>query len=186
MLINAHDGSAEFLWCPFARAAPREIYGDFLSTMSLGYVGIYIANQEGATNEGIDWTLFLHPFSSSLWIVIILTAIISAFVIYFMEKVFVGQVFAFERIIQRSWEFFTFNFQGAPSPLTIEKFESYKIFVVISSLACVVMWASFNSDLISLFSVKIVKYPFNNLESLAKSDYRYFSYVLKNVNVILM
>ena len=89
-----------------------------------------------------------------------------------MEKLFVGQVFAFERIIQRSWEFFTFNFQGAPSPLNIEKFESYKIFVVISSLACVVMWASFNSDLISLFSVKIVKYPFNNLESLAKSDYR--------------
>ena len=101
-----------------------------------------------------------------------MTAIVSAFVIYFMEKVFVEQVFAFERIIQRSWEFFTFNFQGTPSPLTIEKFESYKIFVVISSLASVVMWASYNSDLISLFSVKIVKYPFNDLESLTKSDYR--------------
>ena len=65
-----------------------------------------------------------------------------------------------------------FNQAKEDTPLTIEKFESYKIFVVISSLACVVMWASFNSDLISLFSVKIVKYPFNNLESLAKSDYR--------------
>ena len=63
------------------------------------------------------------------------------------------------------------NFGGRPFPLKIDILNSYKSLVFTSLLGGVIIWIFYRGQLTSKLSVKLKKYPFNDLESLSKTNY---------------
>ena len=65
-----------------------------------------------------------------------------------------------------------FYFSGKPCPTKISYLNSYKFLLFVSLLGAVVTWISYRAFLTSELSVEIKSYPFHDLDSLSKTDYR--------------
>ena len=63
------------------------------------------------------------------------------------------------------------NLGGRPFPLKIDILNSYKSLVFTSLLGGVVVWIFYRGQLTSKLSVNLKKYPFDDLESLSKTNY---------------
>ena len=70
------------------------------------------------------------------------------------------------------WTSFTANFGGKPTPTKIDKTTTYKMVIVTSLLSGLVIWMAYRSMLIAVFSVTYRKYPFSDIESFSKTDWR--------------
>jgi len=63
------------------------------------------------------------------------------------------------------------NFGGRYFPLKIDMPNSYRSLVFTSLLGGVVIWMFYRGQLTSKLSINLKKYPFNDLESLSKTNY---------------
>ncbi len=63
------------------------------------------------------------------------------------------------------------NFGGKPTESKIKHTNSYKTLIFSTLLCGLVVWISYRAFLISELSIKYKKYPFHDLESLAKTNY---------------
>ena len=63
------------------------------------------------------------------------------------------------------------NVGGKPSKSGLEKISSYKIIIFTTLLGGLVNWIAYRSQLTADLSVHVFKYPFNDLESLSKTNY---------------
>ena len=63
------------------------------------------------------------------------------------------------------------NFGGKPTSSKIDKYKSYKTLLFSSLLGSVIVWIAYRSFLSSELTVKITKYPFNDMESLTETNY---------------
>ena len=70
------------------------------------------------------------------------------------------------------WASFTPNFGGTPFQSKTDYIASYKTLVFVFMLDGLVLWASYQSFLYTELSTPLIKYPFTDLNTLAKSDYR--------------
>ena len=64
-------------------------------------------------------------------------------------------------------------FGGKPQATAIDSRRSYKAVVFTSLLGGVVVWIAYRSFLTAELAVVIKKYPFTDLESLSKTDWKY-------------
>ena len=71
------------------------------------------------------------------------------------------------------WTAVISKFGGKPSKHKIDYITSYRALLFAFLLDGVVFWATYRGFLFSALSTKHHKYPFNDLNSLAKSDYKY-------------
>lgn len=71
------------------------------------------------------------------------------------------------------WTAVISKFGGKPLKHKIENITSYKVLLFATFLDGVVFWASYRGFLFYALSSKHPKYPFNDLNSLIESDYRY-------------
>ena len=69
------------------------------------------------------------------------------------------------------WASFTPNFGGTPFQSKADYIASYKTLVFVFMVDGLLLWASYQSFLYTELSTPHIKNPFNDLESLAKSDY---------------
>ena len=69
------------------------------------------------------------------------------------------------------WASFTPNFGGTPFQSKADYITSYKTLIFVFMLDGLVLWASYQSFLFTELSTPLTKNPFNDLNSLAKSDY---------------
>ena len=74
-------------------------------------------------------------------------------------------------IVIKIWAAFIATFGGKPFKCKIDHITSYKTFLFSSILDGLVLWISYQSFLYFDLSTVIIKDPFNNLDSLANSDY---------------
>ena len=63
-------------------------------------------------------------------------------------------------------------FGGIPSKCKIELVNSYKTIVFTSLSSGLIIWASYQGSLTSELAIKVVKYPFQDLQSFSKSNYK--------------
>ena len=70
------------------------------------------------------------------------------------------------------WISFIANFSGKPTATKIDKKKSYKAIVFTSLLSGVLIWISYRSMLSAAFSVTYKIYPFDDMESFARTDWR--------------
>ena len=70
------------------------------------------------------------------------------------------------------WTSFIANFSGKPTATMIDKKRSYKAIVFTSLLSGVLIWISYRSMLIAVLSITYKKYPFGDMESFSRTDWR--------------
>ena len=76
-------------------------------------------------------------------------------------------------LVIKIWAAFIANFGGNPSKCKIDHITSYKTLLFTFFLDGVIIWICYRAFLFSELSSKINKYPFSDLDTLAKSDYKY-------------
>ena len=70
------------------------------------------------------------------------------------------------------WYSSTVYFGGKPSGTAIDSKRAYKFIVFVSLLGGIIIWISYRSFLTALLAVNIKKYPFNDMHSLSKTNWR--------------
>ena len=70
------------------------------------------------------------------------------------------------------WNTFITYFGGSPESTPIDDKRPYNIIVLTSLLGGVIIWIAYQSFLTAELSVVIKKYPFNDFESLAATDWK--------------
>ena len=122
--------------------------------------------------ETISWSTFLHPFSIMLWVMLLSSAVIIATLLTVLERYFglFDESFLLHEYLIKIWITIKANFGGEPG-YGYEN-TSLKIILLGCLLAGVVNWGAYQASLTSELSVIKLKLPFNDLESLHKSDFR--------------
>ena len=83
MLENVCGNSADFIWTVIARTIERDECLDYLPNMNAYYGAIYLPGLE----ESYDWSVFIAPFTTNLWIAIVTTSLINALLITLLERI---------------------------------------------------------------------------------------------------
>ena len=69
------------------------------------------------------------------------------------------------------WASFIPNFGGTPFQSKVDYIASYKTLILVFMLDGLVLWASYQSFLYTDLSTPLIKDPFSDLNTLAKSGY---------------
>ena len=70
------------------------------------------------------------------------------------------------------WYSSTVYFGGKPSVTAIDSKRTYKLIVFVSLLGGIIIWISYRSFLTAELAINIKKYPFNDMHSLSKTNWR--------------
>jgi hypothetical protein len=70
------------------------------------------------------------------------------------------------------WSCLMANFGGKPGLSKLDTIQSYRFVIFTSLLTGTVVWISYRASLTSELSVAKTKLPFNDLESLSRTDYK--------------
>ena len=121
----------------------------------------------------VSWTVFMKPLSTNLWIVLIFVAIIIACFLTTLERCFGSKEhgFCLVHYLKNLWVASKANFGGKSSSLI--KTSTHQIILFTCLLTGSIIWMAYRASLTSELSVIVKEFPFNNLESLLKTDYRY-------------
>ena len=129
-------------------------------------------------NEEISWTIFLGPFSNDIWIALITMALIIAGIITIVDRLFnlsTQKLFFFDYLLNL-WVALKANIGGKPS--SIKQNNTHKLVVFVCLLAGSLVWMAFRASLNAELSIIKQTFPFNDLDSLLKSDYRYLLLII--------
>ena len=179
MVKDLVEGSVDLIATSLAKLETRLLVIDYLPILTEEYAAIFIPLGDGV--EGLDWTVYHGPFSIALWFTIFTTALVMTIFLYIMEWLKHKSV---SKIYQRSSSFFDIfwanlmvNFGGDPPESELTELNSYKVFTFTLLVCGFIIWSTYNAFLISQLSVKIVKRPFHDLDSLSKTNYRYIIFI---------
>ena len=114
-----------------------------------------------------DWTTFLQPFSTDMWIAILITILLVSFLWKIMHLNPDNHVPFSELVLS----IFSLLFQqgSAYEPQRVP----HRIVLFVFALFGLIIYTAFAAELTSLFSVKKYDLPFENLDELLhKSDYK--------------
>ena len=74
-------------------------------------------------------------------------------------------------ILHKIWISFAPNFGGAPFESKTDHIASYKTLLFVFMMDGLLLWTTYQSVMYTDLSTHLIKKPFNDLDSLAKSDY---------------
>ena len=123
-------------------------------------------------DRAISWTIFLNPLSYDVWIALTLVGTVFAFILTGIEKLFGlanGNCYLFD-CLKNFWITMKANAGGKPS--SVPKNNAYQIVLFDCLLIGILIWIIYRAELTSKLSVVELKMPFNDLESLYKSNYK--------------
>ena len=152
------------------RNIERDPYIDYLPPLAIYYTGIYIPLVDYSQN--IDWNTFISPFRQDLWCMVIASSIAIAAIKLLVLNSTKNSITILDGICFL-WTSLIANFSGKPTATMIDKKRSYKAIVFTSLLSGVLIWISYRSMLSAAFSVTFKKLPFDDMESFARTDWRY-------------
>ena len=161
---------AEFVVTSWGMYYDRALYMDYLPDLYPYYAGLYLPLTDNAT-EKIDFFLIFSPFAEIMWITIAIATLgVALFKISLLK--FHASLKAAD-VIGFLWTSFIAFFGGKPTPTSIDSKRSYKAVVFTSLLAGVVMWIAYRSYLSAALAISFKSYPFTDMESLSKTDWKY-------------
>ena len=122
--------------------------------------------------EAISWYAYTDPFSNEMWLMLFIVAIVISFGLTCVKGVFYskGKWFVMIDFFTNLWIALKANIGGKPSEIL--KYSTYQILLFTCLLVGSVLWMAYRASFTSELSVRRLKYPFNDLESLLKSDYK--------------
>ena len=133
--------------------------------------GVYLPSLDSM--ERIDWTAFLRPFRVVPWLLVVssifISSIVSGIIWYIRDDLTIFKsITVFLTNIQA-----LFNEASALDTPFINLWNSHRLATFVSLLWAWFIWTSYNAGLASEFTVPVVKLPFNDMDSLSKTEYRY-------------
>ena len=151
---------------PFAIQIERALYVDYLPPLQHGFCGIYVPFKN---KESIAFETYLAPFTPFLWITLSVTGVTFATLRFLLLKVHSAEaIFGFDYI----WTSFSVFWGGKPNPTPVDKKSSYKIMIMATLLCGTVIWIAYRAELNSKLAVLEKKFPFNDMESFSKTNWR--------------
>ena len=129
---------------------------------------------ERIENEAFSWTAYLNPLSMELWLILIIVSILTSSFLTIIERFFIKSItekLPIFNFLKNLWVAFKANFGGKPN-YSKPASTTHKIIMFECLLVGSIIWMAYRASLTSELSVKKLKLPFNNLESLLASDYR--------------
>ena len=148
----------------------RAEYISFLNPISPEILSIAIPAH--AIYESPDFDVFLKPFHWPLWIAIFVATFIIAIAKLITEDT---TIFNTTNFCQHAWISFTTFFGGTDGHYKDTRKLSNRVVLLSSMLGGLVIWLSYNGYLTADLLAIENRYPFNDLESLSKSNWRYYS-----------
>ena len=153
-----------------AQSVPRIQAMDILPAILSEKAEIYISKVE---DENVSWTTYLKPFSLNLWFALIFVAMLISCVLTIIENIFNPTdraVVYLTDFLTNLWVAFKANIGGKPSK--VPKNIVHRIIMFDCLLVGMIVWIAYRASLTSELSVTDLKFPFNDLESLLKTDYK--------------
>ena len=152
-----------------AQTVPRAFALDLLPAIGNSKAEIFIKPIE---DEALSWTAYLNPFSNEMWLVIILVSVVISLFLTSIEKWFCikDQEFTPMNYLTNLWVALKANAGGKPSKL--QKNTIHQIVLFDCLLVGSVIWIAYRASFTSELAVTKLKLPFNDLESLSKTDYK--------------
>ena len=152
-----------------AQTVPRAHALDLLPAITNARAEIFIKPIE---DEALSWTAYINPFSNEMWLVLFLVSLVISFFLTLIEKLFCSkdQVFTTMNLLTNLWVAIKANAGGKPSKL--QKNTVHRIVLFDCLLVGSVIWMAYRASFTSELSVTKLKLPFNDLESLSKTDYK--------------
>ena len=124
--------------------------------------------------QAISWSTFSNPFYIDMWLMILAVAVLIASILTIIEKLYGGQTsgesLCLANYLKNLWVALKSNLGGEHSSV-IKNF-IYDIVLFDCLLVGSVVWMAYQASLTSELSVIKLKLPFNDLETLYKSDYK--------------
>ena len=152
----------------------RVDYISFLNPLSPEILSVAIPSH--AVYESTDFDVFVKPFHWHLWFAILIATITIAIAKLLTENI---RQFRIMNGCQHIWTSFTAFFGGSEDYSKNIGKGSYNIVCLSSMLGGLVIWLSYNGYLTADLLAIENRYPFNDLESLSKSNWRYNFRLLK-------
>ena len=123
-------------------------------------------------DDPLSWTAYLNSFSNEMWLVLVLVSLVISFFLTLIERLFCSkdQEFTSMNFLTNLWVALKANAGGKPSKL--QKNTVHRIVLFDCLLVGSVIWMAYRASFTSELSVTKLKLPFNDLESLSKTDYK--------------
>ena len=152
-----------------AQTVPRAHALDLLPAITDAKAEIFI---KPIQDEALSWTAYINPFSNEMWLVLFLVSLVISFFLTLIEKMFCSkdQRFTPMNFLTNLWVAIKANAGGKPSKL--QKNTIHQIVLFDCLLVGSVIWMAYRASFTSELSVTKLKLPFNDLESLSKTDYK--------------
>ena len=152
-----------------AQTLPRAHALDLLPAILNAKTEIFIKTID---DEALSWTAYLDSFSNEMWLVLVLVSLVISFFLTLIERLFCSKDQEFTPMIflTNLWVALKANAGGKPSKL--QKNTVHQIVLFDSLLVGSVIWMAYRASFTSELSVTKLKLPFNDLESLSKTDYK--------------
>ena len=143
---------------------------DILPVIFAEHLELFLSDMD---NEEISWTVFLSLFSNDIWIALITMALIIASLLTIVDKIFhlEPHKFFFINYLANLWVALKANIGGKPN--SIRQNNTHKLVIFECLLAGSLTWMAYRGSLSASLSIIKETFPFNDLESLLKSDYKY-------------
>ena len=112
------------------------------------------------------------PFSKEMWLMLLIVALIISMGLTIVEKIFCenGNSFMIKDYLTNLWVALKANVGGKPSK--IQKNATHQILLFVCLLVGSIIWMAYRASFTTELSVRKLSLPFNDLESLSKSDYK--------------
>ena len=160
---------ADLIIAPLIIRKSRSLGIDYLPPIAINSVGIYIPNQD--KTENINFDTFFQPFTSEMWAMTFVSTITITMIKLTLSYKF-GKIEILD-FIGVTWTTFVANFGGKPKNNLLDSRQSYKILIFTSLFCGTIIWIGYRSYLSAALSIILKKYPFNDMESFSRTDWRF-------------
>ena len=173
MVSQIYSKKADIIVAPMSLTLSRTSHLAFLHPIGTETLIIVISSK--AVAESIDFEVFLKPLHMDLWTTMVLSALVVALAKSFIlrKKTSSMIVDSFRGFWSSLMAFFGGSFQSNLSDKA-----SFRIMDLTLLLCGFILWTSYNAFLTSELSVVNHSYPFTDLESLSKSNWRYTYFII--------
>ena len=176
MVADIFNKTADIAVTPMFIKINRARFIDYLPPIKPDVCGIYVANSD---QERISFKTYLAPFTLLLWATLTFIGVAIALIRFLLLKVHGnGSIFGFDHI----WSSFSGFMGGKPTPTPIDKKSSYKTMIMATLLCGTITWIAYRGHLNSELAVFRKNYPFNDMESFSKTNWRYLFHTSINLN----
>ena len=148
---------------------PRALASDILPAVSQPTAEIFIKK----VDESIHWDILMEPLSNNSCLILVIIAIFISCTLSVIDRLFetgCQRRFYLMNFLNNLWLSIKANFGGKSNK--IQRTNAHRVVIFNCLLMGSIIWMYYRASFTSHLSIAKLKFPFEDLESLSKSDYK--------------